>query len=143
VKQLSLLERPLLAQSGSRSVTNQIERVRTRPAGQKKFFHGETFLLPKPGRFSIIFAAMEIMKPLTLSSCRKYLVLCGVVAAAWPVFASDIVLQKAPPFTVEQVPFYPENLARYHFGADVKATPQSSSTAKLQLSVNGVYRNTS
>jgi hypothetical protein len=86
---------------------------------------------------------MEIMKPLTLVSCRKYIVLSGIVAAIWPVCGADVVLQKAPPFTVEQVPFYPENLARYHFGADVEAAPQSSSAAKLQLSMNGEDRNTS
>ena len=55
----------------------------------------------------------------------------------------DVVLQKAPPLTVRQAPFYPENLARYHFGAAVKATPQSDSIAKLQLSSNGVDQNTS
>jgi hypothetical protein len=86
---------------------------------------------------------MEIMNPLTFSSCTKYFFLCGVVAATSPLLASDIVLQKAPPLTIEQVPLYPENLARYHFGADVKALPQSNSTAKLQLSLNGKDRNTS
>ncbi len=55
----------------------------------------------------------------------------------------DVVLQKAPPLTIRQAPSYPENLARYHFGAAVKATPQSDSIAKLQLSSNGVDQNTS
>jgi hypothetical protein len=55
----------------------------------------------------------------------------------------DVVLQKAPPLTVRQAPAYPENLARFHFGAAVKATPQTDSIAKLQLSSNGVDRNTS
>ncbi|MEO7168539.1 MAG: hypothetical protein ABI016_16085 [Chthoniobacterales bacterium] len=57
--------------------------------------------------------------------------------------AADLVLQKAPPFTVKQAPAYPENLARYHFGADVKATPQSGSVAKLELSSNGQDSNVS
>ena len=57
--------------------------------------------------------------------------------------AADVVLQKAPPLTVRQTPDYPENLARYHFGAEVKATPESASVAKLQLSANGQDPNTS
>jgi hypothetical protein len=57
--------------------------------------------------------------------------------------AADLVLEKAPPLTVRQVPAYPENLARYHFGAAVRAMPQSSSLAKLELSSNGHDKNTS
>jgi len=55
----------------------------------------------------------------------------------------DVVLQKAPPLTIRQAPAYPENLARYHFGAAVKATPLTDSIASLQLSSNGTDRNTS
>ena len=55
----------------------------------------------------------------------------------------DVVLQKAPPLTIRQAPAYPENLARYHFGAAVKATPLKDSIASLQLSSNGTDRNTS
>lgn len=57
--------------------------------------------------------------------------------------AADVVLQKAPLLTVQRVPDYPENLARYHFGADVTATPQSASLTKLRLSSNGQDQNTS
>ena len=57
--------------------------------------------------------------------------------------AAGVVLQKAPPLTVRQAPSYPENLARYHFGAEVKATPQTDSIANLQLSSNGIDQNTS
>ncbi len=57
--------------------------------------------------------------------------------------AGDVVLQKAPPLTIRQAPDFPENLARYHFGADVKATPEGASLAKLQLSANGQDQNTS
>jgi hypothetical protein len=57
--------------------------------------------------------------------------------------AADIVLQKAPPLTVYRTPDYPENLARYHFGADVKATPESAPVVKLRLSTNGEDENTS
>ena len=58
-------------------------------------------------------------------------------------FAADVVLQKVPPLTVREAPAYPENLARYHFGADVKAIPESASPAKLQLSLNAKDQNIS
>ncbi len=48
--------------------------------------------------------------------------------------ASEIVLQKAPPLSIQGAPAYPENLARFHFGADVKATPHSVPIDQLQLS---------
>ena len=83
------------------------------------------------------------MKQLALSSCLKSVIFCGVLAAPALGLAADLVLQKAPPLTVRQAPAYPENLARYHFGAAVKAMPQSSSVAKLQLSSNGDDQNTS
>ncbi len=91
----------------------------------------------------MVFVSMEIMKPLTLSSRMKFLLLCASLIAPSIASASDLVLQKAPPLTIEQAPAYPENLARYHFGAEVKAIPQSNSTAKLQLSSNGQDRNAS
>src|SRR5438105_4018829 len=84
---------------------------------------------------------MEIMKPLA-SSRTKLFLLSGSIFLPSLAFASDVVLQKAPPITIEQAPAYPENLARYHFGADVKAIPQSNPIAKLQLSWNGQDRNT-
>lgn len=91
----------------------------------------------------MVFVSMEIMKPRTLSSRIKFVLLCGWIVVPSIAFASDVVLQKAPPLTIEQAPAYPENLARYHFGAEVKAIPQSNSAAKLQLSLNGQDRNTS
>jgi hypothetical protein len=48
--------------------------------------------------------------------------------------AAQLVLQKVPPLTVEQAPAYPQNLARYHLGAQVEAAPQSNPIASLQLS---------
>lgn len=48
--------------------------------------------------------------------------------------ATDVVLEKAPPLTVREAPAYPQNLARYHLGADVKAAPQSVPLSRLQLS---------
>ena len=82
------------------------------------------------------------MKLLSLSVCSRFVV-CGLVAAPSVGLADDVILQKAPPLTVLQTPAYPENLARYHFGAAVKAMPQSSSLAKLQLSSNGQDQNIS
>ena len=81
------------------------------------------------------------MKPLTASFLTLTLGI-ALVAPSSSV-AADVVLQKAPPLTIRQAPSYPENLARYHFGAAVKATPQSDSIAKLQLSSNGIDQNTS
>ncbi|MEO5719062.1 MAG: hypothetical protein ABIR29_10870 [Chthoniobacterales bacterium] len=82
------------------------------------------------------------MKLNTLSSSAKTLFSVLLLAPSLGM-AADVVLQKAPPLTVRQAPEYPENLARYHFGADVKATPESDSLAKLQLSSNGQDQNTS
>ena len=86
---------------------------------------------------------MEIMKTNRFASRTKSLLFCAAFATPSLAFGSDVVLQKAPPLTVEQAPAYPENVARYHFGADVKATPQTNALAKLELSSNGVDRNTS
>jgi len=38
---------------------------------------------------------------------------------------ADVVLQKAPPLTVRDAPNYPENLARFHFGADLRTDRKS------------------
>jgi len=57
--------------------------------------------------------------------------------------AGEITLQKVPPLTVEQAPAYPENVARYHFGAQVEALPEGSSPANLQLSSKTGDQNTS
>jgi hypothetical protein len=56
--------------------------------------------------------------------------------------ASDIVLQKAPPLNIRSATDYPENLARFHFGADVKAAPHSVPLAQLQLSSESSDQNT-
>ncbi len=81
------------------------------------------------------------MKPNTISSSAKALFSILLLGPSISM-AADVVLQKAPPLTVRQAPEYPENLARYHFGADVKATPESASLAKLELSSNGHDQNT-
>lgn len=59
---------------------------------------------------------------------------CLSLAIAPGLFAGDLVLQKVPPLTVEQTPAYPQNLARYHVGAQVEALPESNPVASLQLS---------
>jgi hypothetical protein len=81
------------------------------------------------------------MKRFAVSSSK--FICCLVLLAPSIGLAADVVLQKAPPLTVREAPAYPENLARYHFGADVKAFPQSSSLSALRLSSNGQDQNTS
>lgn len=82
------------------------------------------------------------MKLLTTSSSLKALFCLSLISPSLG-FAGDIVLQKAPPLTVRQAPEYPENLARYHFGAAIRATPEAGALARLQLSSNGEDQNTS
>ena len=83
---------------------------------------------------------MEIMK--TFSPVRTLGVLGSLLVSSAPaLLASEVVLQKVPPLTVDQSPAYPENLARYHLGAMVEAAPQSHPIAHLQLSSNSEDRN--
>ena len=79
------------------------------------------------------------MKRFALFLCVPAFACTFLNAAA--ALAADVFLQKAPPLTIRDAPAYPENLARYHFGADIKVTPQSA--AKLQLSSNGQDQNNS
>jgi hypothetical protein len=65
--------------------------------------------------------AMEIIHP----SLRTFLAGVGILALATLGSASEVVLQKVPPLTVEQAPAYPENLARYTLGAQVEVTPKT------------------
>jgi hypothetical protein len=72
---------------------------------------------------------MEIMS----APIPRFFTFCGVAAsfclsAAAPSFAA-VALQKVPPLTVEQAPAYPENLARYYFGAQLEADPASAPTS--------------
>jgi hypothetical protein len=82
------------------------------------------------------------MKTLAFPYCSKWFAFSLIAATPSLGFCADVVLQKAPPLTVRQAPAYPENLARYHFGADVKAMPQSVPLTKLQLSSNSQDNNT-
>jgi hypothetical protein len=83
------------------------------------------------------------MKMLPFSHFSKWFAFSLIAATPSLAVCADIVLQKAPPLTVRQAPAYPENLARYHFGADVKAMPQSVPLTKLQLSSYSQDNNTS
>lgn len=83
------------------------------------------------------------MKRSTFTTRAQVALFSALLAAPAGAFASDVVLQKAPPLTVEQAPAFPENLARFHFGAEVTTTPQSHPSAQLELSSNGDDRNVS
>jgi hypothetical protein len=85
---------------------------------------------------------MEIMSAHSSRFIRIPMVLtCLSALASTGAFAADLVFQKVPALTVEQAPAYPENLARYHFGADVEAAPHSNPIASLRLSVNAEDKN--
>lgn len=79
------------------------------------------FLLQKAAGLTIVlFVDMEIMKaPASPTSRTAALIWCllGYTSVA---FAADVVLQKVPPLTVDQAPSYPQNLARYHLGAQLE-----------------------
>ncbi len=83
---------------------------------------------------------MEIMKTPLLPRALYSLAFVAFTSAP-TIFAGEITLQKVPPLTVEQSPSYPENLARYHLGAQVEAGPQSHPISNLQLSSNSEDRN--
>lgn len=82
------------------------------------------------------------MNTLAFSRCSKWFAFSLIAATPSFAICADVVLQKAPPLTVRQAPAYPENLARYHFGADVKAMPQSEPLTRLQLSSYSQDNNT-
>jgi hypothetical protein len=84
---------------------------------------------------------MEIMRPTAFPFFKAGAIFCSLFAVASAGFAADVVLQKVPPLTVEQAPSYPQNLARYHLGAQVEAAPQSRPPASLRLSSRTEDRN--
>jgi len=85
---------------------------------------------------------MEILRASALHPLRvTALICCLTLLPASGLFAADLVLQKVPPLTLAQVPAYPQNLARYHFGARVEAAPRSNAIVSLQLSSNSEDRN--
>ncbi len=103
------------------------------------------FLLPNRAKVAIlILVDMEIM---SASSSRllkiSSLALTLTLAGGSGLVAGQLTLQKVPPLTVEQVPAYPENLARYHFGAEVEDAADGNTTSDLKLSSKTEDRNTS
>src|ERR1700736_5267134 len=86
---------------------------------------------------------MEIITPSLFFSARSLAVVGSAFLSLTSLStAAELVLQKVPPLTVEQAPAYPENLARYHFGAQVEAAPDGSPVSKLKLSSKSEDRNT-
>jgi hypothetical protein len=61
---------------------------------------------------------------------------CLFLAQASGVLGAELILKRVPPLTVEQVPAYPQNVARYHFGAQVQAVPDGKPISSLELSSN-------
>jgi len=85
---------------------------------------------------------MEIMSAHYFRLVHTSAVICSLtLLSAAGSFAADLTFQKVPPLTVEQAPAYPENVARYHFGAQVEAAPRSNPIASLQLSSNSEDNN--
>jgi hypothetical protein len=113
--------------------------------GLEKVWGGQKIVLPRGGGGGIIvFVSMEIMSAHSSRFAHVAgLACCLLLANASGVLAAELVLQKVPPLTVEQVPNYPQNLARYHFGAQVEALPQRNAIAGLELSSNSEDLNTS
>jgi len=79
-------------------------------------------------------------------SASSLLKTCAFTCSLFLGFASasfgvELVLEKVPPITVSQAPAYPENLARYYYGAQVEA-PQGTSLANLRLSSRSEDTNT-
>ena len=82
---------------------------------------------------------MEIMK---IPSRVLALTSIAIVSSS-SLFAGELVLHKVPPLSIEQAPAYPDNLARYHFGAQVEAAPDAVPVSSLKLSSIAGDHNTS
>ena len=85
---------------------------------------------------------MEIMSAYSSRLGKISVFGCSLALSASGLVASELVLQKVPPLTVEQAPAYPQNLARYELGAQVEAAPQTKPIANLRLSSKSEDRNT-
>ena len=92
------------------------------------------FVLPIFGHPDIIvFVAMAIMSARLLRFGRVFSPGCLIVFGASQLIASDLVLQKVPPLTIEQAPGYPQNLARHRLGAQVELASQNNSGSTPQV----------
>lgn len=78
----------------------------------------------------IVFVAMEIMSAHLLRLGKVYGLVCPILFSTSPLIASDLVLQKVPPLTIEQAPAYPQNLARHRLGAQVELASQTNAKLK-------------
>ena len=59
---------------------------------------------------------------------------CLFLGSSSLLLASDLVLQKVPPLTIEQAPAYPENLARLSLGAKIETlTPAAGAASDAAL----------
>lgn len=84
---------------------------------------------------------MEIMNTLPARFGISVAVSSLVLAAVPSAWAASTTLEKVPALTVDQAPSYPENLARYHLGAQIKVSPKSQPIGNLRLSTNSQDQN--
>ncbi len=93
-------------------------------------------LLPKrPPVDIIVVVAIEIIYTRPFRCLAIASLVCSLSSAGSGVLlAIDLPLKKVPPLTAEQAPAYPENLARYHFGAQVEVVPDQDPVSNLELS---------
>jgi hypothetical protein len=84
---------------------------------------------------------MEIIKTFPLALAVSSITSMVLGPGASSALAGDLRLHKVPALAVDQAPAYPENLARYHLGAQVQTEPQSQPIANLQLSSSSDDRN--
>ena len=89
----------------------------------------------------MFLVAMDPITGFFIRFCTFCMVGFFVLAGPSSSFSTGTTLQKVPPLTVEQAPSYPENLARYHLGAQVEAAPKSRPIGNLQLSSNSADEN--
>lgn len=85
---------------------------------------------------------MEIMNKYFSHSRSFLLASTALFSSLVLASAADVVLQKVPALIVDQVPTYPQNLARYYLGANIEVAPQGQPIANLQLSSETQDRNT-
>ena len=81
----------------------------------------------------IVFVVMEILSARPLCFGRVFSLGCLIVFGASQLIASDLVLQKVPPLTIEQAPGYRQNLPRHRLAAQVELASQNNSSSTLQV----------
>jgi hypothetical protein len=98
--------------------------------------------LPKRREANIIvFENMEIMKAHPSIPGKIYgLSFCALLLSGQGLFGSELVFQRVPETVIRRAPV---NLARYSFGTQIEAVPQSNAATELQLSSKTTDNNTS